>query len=572
MTFPGLAAPQVELWASYVLGNWLVQSSLMLGMGLVVASLPRIGAGTRHTLALATLVLAALSPLTLTLRHPVAARVDPPKVVGSLIPSAARTVRQPASGPASAPQAPVVPNFATLMALGWAAGCTIRLLWLFGGSMQVAAWLRRSRRVDARHLFDSVGYEIADLEVRSTTDLARPAVAGVIRPAILLPSALLERADESLRPVLLHEGAHYRRRDPMRLLLAEAAAAVLFWHPLAWVMRRQLDRLAEEACDREVLAKGITPGDYARTLLELLAPPTGPRSPLTCSLGRAGRELQRRIEALFHLQRQPSGLAGVFAAVGLIPALAGAVSIEMGVRPQVPQPAPKPSPIQAGTARRIKGPDTARGAVKLKPVTTPVATRAVAVRTVLPAPVGVLRMARLEPSLALSQAGEPVSGRVVVFLLDISSSMRPHQEAARRDLLDRVAALHAGDSFNVVAFATEQHRFAPEPVAADELTRTGVESWLTTLPEASGTCPLPALELALSTPGAGSVVLISDTQTATGALAEQVESLVRDRNTSHATVLAVTLGEAAASGVTGVPAPMGIVERVVAAEEAAAPL
>src|SRR5205085_5914430 len=131
---------------------------------------------------------------------------------------------------------------------------------------------------------------------------------------------------------------------------------------------------------------------------------------------------------------------------------------------------------------------------------------------------GKLRQARFEPRLASSQAREPVSGQVVVFLLDISSSMRPYQEAARRDLLNRLATLRAGDRFNVVAFATEQHRFAPEPVGADESIRAGVESWLAALPEASGTCPLPALELALATPGAGSVVLISDSQTATGAL------------------------------------------------------
>jgi len=104
------------------------------------------------------------------------------------------------------------------------------------------------------------------------------------------------------------------------------------------------------------------------------------------------------------------------------------------------------------------------------------------------------------------------ASQVVVFLLDISSSMRPYQDAARRDLLDRLAGLRSGDTFNVVAFATERYRFAPEPIATDDSTLTSLESWLTTLPQANGTCPLPALEVALATPGAGSVVLISDKQ------------------------------------------------------------
>jgi beta-lactamase regulating signal transducer with metallopeptidase domain len=572
MTLPEFSAATLEAWAVFVLGNWILQSSLLLGLGLAVTSLRRLSSGARHMIALSALILAALSPLTMAVPHPLAARVEAPATVRSLTLNFARSAVRPVEPAAVASSKASLPAPATWLMMGWAFGCVLRLLWLLGGSVQVAAWLRRSRKIDSRSLAERWGYDAAGLDIRTTTDLTRPAVAGVLRPAILLPVTLLERDDEALRPVLLHEGAHYRRRDPLRLLLAETVGAILFWHPLSWALRRQLDRLAEEACDREVLAKGIAPGDYARTLLELLTPPSGRRIALACSLGRAGRELQRRIDALFHLPAQSSRLATLGAALLVIPAIAGALSIETGSRPLASRPNLRNIRPNSQTVRRAQPVRAAKVAIKPVAIPEPLSTRAEPIRAALSRSVGGLRMARFEPRLASAQSREPISGQVVVFLLDISSSMRPYQEAARRDLLDRVASLRTSDSFNIVAFATEQHRFAPDPVPADETTRAGVEAWLTTLPQASGTCPLPALELALATPGAGSVVLISDKQTASGPLGEQVEGLVRQHNASHVTVLAVTLGEPAASGVTGVPAPMGIFERVVAAEESAAPL
>jgi hypothetical protein len=67
--------------------------------------------------------------------------------------------------------------------------------------------------------------------------------------------------------VLLHELAHVRRGDWLWLLLAEAALAFYWWHPLAWVLGRQVRRDSERACDDLVLAAGTKPSVYAGHLL-----------------------------------------------------------------------------------------------------------------------------------------------------------------------------------------------------------------------------------------------------------------------------------------------------------------
>ncbi|MEV4894381.1 M56 family metallopeptidase [Nonomuraea sp. NPDC055795] len=76
--------------------------------------------------------------------------------------------------------------------------------------------------------------------------------AGLVRPRIYLTPSF---DGPELRAVLAHEHAHARRRDPLRRLLARAAADVLFYLPLAeWWADHQLER-SEVAADRAAIAR-----------------------------------------------------------------------------------------------------------------------------------------------------------------------------------------------------------------------------------------------------------------------------------------------------------------------------
>lgn len=85
---------------------------------------------------------------------------------------------------------------------------------------------------------------------------AGPAVAGALRPVIVLPGDFAERfsADEQAL-VIAHERTHLARRDPMVSAIATAVRAVNWFNPLvhlaAWALR--MDQ--ELACDAAVLAQ-----------------------------------------------------------------------------------------------------------------------------------------------------------------------------------------------------------------------------------------------------------------------------------------------------------------------------
>ncbi|WP_417387045.1 M56 family metallopeptidase [Gimesia sp.] len=68
------------------------------------------------------------------------------------------------------------------------------------------------------------------------------------RARIILPAKLLAQLNQSEREtLLLHELAHYRRRDHWVRLLELLATGVYWWNPLLWCLRREI-RITEEAC------------------------------------------------------------------------------------------------------------------------------------------------------------------------------------------------------------------------------------------------------------------------------------------------------------------------------------
>ena len=93
------------------------------------------------------------------------------------------------------------------------------------------------------------------------------ATIGMVRPAVVLGPDVAEMPESQLRSVLIHELAHIRRGDFLAHLLG-SVAMVLYWpNPLFWVARRRASLTLEQACDDEVLTRGVASTEYARVLM-----------------------------------------------------------------------------------------------------------------------------------------------------------------------------------------------------------------------------------------------------------------------------------------------------------------
>jgi beta-lactamase regulating signal transducer with metallopeptidase domain len=105
--------------------------------------------------------------------------------------------------------------------------------------------------------------------LRRSRRVSMPMAWGIFRPVVLLPSESEVWDAERRRVVLLHELAHLKRRDCPTQILAQAACAVHWFDPLAWLAGRRLRAERERACDDLVIASGTNGTDYAQHLLEI---------------------------------------------------------------------------------------------------------------------------------------------------------------------------------------------------------------------------------------------------------------------------------------------------------------
>ncbi len=220
--------------------------------------------------------------------------------------------------------------------LGWFAGVLTLSVYLLRRVQYVRKLIRRSTPASDA-LADVLTQCAAVLRLRScpalrlSDDAPGPAVCGLFRPVVLMPTSLAEGLHgERLRTVLVHELAHVRRADLWVNFAQTLLLVVYFYHPLLWLANAIVRRLREQAVDETVLvALDAEAESYGTTLIDL-AEMTFHRPALGLRLigiAESKKALEGRIR---HMITQPKprtaklGLAGLLAI-----ALAAAVLLPM---------------------------------------------------------------------------------------------------------------------------------------------------------------------------------------------------------------------------------------------------
>jgi beta-lactamase regulating signal transducer with metallopeptidase domain len=201
--------------------------------------------------------------------------------------STIQTPPPPAMQRFDAPQRPSLLQI--LFALAWAvyfAVCGVLMLRLiYGLTTAVSLWLDAEPVESAR---------AHNLRVRSSRAVSSPVTVG---SGVVLPADYDEWDTEKLRIVLAHERSHIRQGDFYLQLLAGLYAAVFWFSPLGWWIKRQLSDLGEAISDRAALREAESRSSYAQILLEFagMARPTL----VGVAMARAS-SLSRRIERLLN--------------------------------------------------------------------------------------------------------------------------------------------------------------------------------------------------------------------------------------------------------------------------------
>lgn len=115
------------------------------------------------------------------------------------------------------------------------------------------------------------------IRIRESKDVGSPAVCGLLRPIILIPSGVIAKlSDEQLEKVLLHELMHIERYDLWVNLVQNCLQLFYFYNPLVRFANGRIRTAREQANDEQVLVhlKGKRE-DYSATLIEIAAAAVG---------------------------------------------------------------------------------------------------------------------------------------------------------------------------------------------------------------------------------------------------------------------------------------------------------
>lgn len=200
-------------------------------------------------------------------------------------------------------------------------------------------------------------------EVRLSTEVKSPLIAGVLRPVILVPMHRFRLlSPDQQRMALCHELAHLKRGDLWLGCVPAAAERIFFFHPLAHLAAREYVFWREAACDAAVLsALDAPPQSYGRLLLDLGVS----RQPAALAAAGAAwsfSNLRRRIVMLDH-PSTPSlrGRVLAFAAVALAVLAIAPVKIVARATPSadISVSAGLPAPVAASSAPAVSQPEPA---------------------------------------------------------------------------------------------------------------------------------------------------------------------------------------------------------------------
>ena len=144
---------------------------------------------------------------------------------------------------------------------------------------------------------------IQGVPVRFRDGQETPAVDGLLRPSISLPSGIDRLlSEEELGAVLMHELKHARRRDNLIRLIYEVGRCGLWFHPLIWVAGSRLALYRELSCDEPVIQSA-----RGEDLISALAKLAGPEKGVLLQAG-ASSLVRHRVS---HLAGEPEPASAV---------------------------------------------------------------------------------------------------------------------------------------------------------------------------------------------------------------------------------------------------------------------
>ena len=194
-------------------------------------------------------------------------------------------------------------NLGPVVAWLYLIGALGSLLWLTLGRVLLVRWVWASHAAPERIAEMCRAAWPSDRRaprVLVSSRCGRPLSFGLWRKTILMPESLTRAKNASLaRHVLRHEASHGLQGDAWWQGLVNAALPLVYFHPLYWRLRREIDLRRELLAD-DFASAASCKVDYARDLLQLARARVGYSRSNLAALGAvsSASQLKRRLTML----------------------------------------------------------------------------------------------------------------------------------------------------------------------------------------------------------------------------------------------------------------------------------
>ncbi|HXF41225.1 MAG TPA: M56 family metallopeptidase, partial [Blastocatellia bacterium] len=189
----------------------------------------------------------------------------------------------------------------------------VSICWLVGFVVLLGAWIRKRRAFatavragapahqgrEAESLKRVASWLMLRRQVRLIVSplISEPGVWGTFRPTVVVPETMACGLDEAeLDAVMMHELVHVSRYDNLVSSLQMFLCCLFWFHPLVWLIDKELLVERESACDEKVVELCGAHGIYASSLLKVLKFCLGVR--VAGVSAATGSNLKRRIDKI----------------------------------------------------------------------------------------------------------------------------------------------------------------------------------------------------------------------------------------------------------------------------------
>ncbi len=172
-----------------------------------------------------------------------------------------------------------------------------------------------------------------------------PAIAGLLRPRLLLPVGFDQWPADRRRAVLLHELAHARRFDCLTRFLSQLVCAAFWFQPLVWFAAWRARIEQEQAADDAVILAGERHTDYAAHLLEVARLHVMPTALAMAKPSTLHQRLESILDGSVNRRALAAPqLAAIAVTLTFLALAVGALHPAQAAPPQAPAPAATASP------------------------------------------------------------------------------------------------------------------------------------------------------------------------------------------------------------------------------------